>query len=247
MLRPARPPKRYGLATLLSMTYHRFSRRYSAPFLVTFGSARQLFFHQGELDLVLHVVDAVHKHAHFLAEGVFASPPLARDLLGVLAVSVAVVRHRRERHEAFDEHIEQLDEEAELGHADDQSLELFADAIAHELDLLPLHQLALGVVGAALGLAGFVGDLVQHVERNDLGNVRLLVAFALAAAMRLRALGPRTRRFAVRRRALPGRRFLVTPRLLALLRVAFGLRAQDFFQQPVHDEVGIAPDGRSEM
>jgi len=31
----------------------------------------------------------------------------------------------------------------------------------HELDLLPLHQLAFGIVGAALGLAADLGQVVQ--------------------------------------------------------------------------------------
>ena len=60
--------------------------------------------------------------------------------------------------EALDEEVVELDEEAVLGAGEDGGLEVFADAVLHELDLLPLHQLALGVVGAALGLGGFEGD-----------------------------------------------------------------------------------------
>jgi hypothetical protein len=36
----------------------------------------------------------------------------------------------------------------------------------HEFDLLPLHQFAFGLVGAAFGLAGFFGDIVQFLDRN---------------------------------------------------------------------------------
>ena len=62
--------------------------------------------------------------------------------------------------------IGQLHEEAELGDADDQAVEVFAHTVLHEFDFLPLHQFAFGFVGAALGLAGFFGDVVKFVERN---------------------------------------------------------------------------------
>ena len=46
-------------------------------------------------------------------------------------------------------------------HAGDVALELVADLVGHEADLLPLHQLALGVVGAALALGGVARHLRQ--------------------------------------------------------------------------------------
>ena len=52
----------------------------------------------------------------------------------------------------------EFDEEAVLGAGENDSGEVFADAILHEADLLPLHEFAFGVVGAALGLAGLGGD-----------------------------------------------------------------------------------------
>ena len=38
---------------------------------------------------------------------------------------------------------------------------LLAHAVLHEADLLPLHQFAFGLGGAALGLAGLLGNLRQ--------------------------------------------------------------------------------------
>ena len=59
------------------------------------------------------------------------------------------------RDEALDEEVVEFHEKAVLGAGQDGRLEVFADTILHELDLLPLHQFALGVVGATLGLRGF--------------------------------------------------------------------------------------------
>src|SRR5262249_40067314 len=64
------------------------------------------------------------------------------------------------------EKICEFDKEAELGHADNQAIEIFADTILHELGFFPFHQLALGIVGAPLGLARFFGDRVQFLERD---------------------------------------------------------------------------------
>jgi hypothetical protein len=49
-------------------------------------------------------------------------------------------------------------------------VEVFADAVLHELDFFPLHELALGVVGAAFGLGGFGGDGAELFERQPFGS-----------------------------------------------------------------------------
>ena len=64
---------------------------------------------------------------------------------------------------ALDEVFDQLDEDAERGNAGDVALELIAELVGHEADLLPLHELALRVVGAALALGGVPGHLRQLV------------------------------------------------------------------------------------
>src|SRR4051812_28498437 len=92
------------------------------PLLGTAG----LGFDHGELQLALQAVDAVEQDAQPLADGVRLTRALADDLARVLAVSVAVIGERGERHQAFDEQIFQFDEEAELGDANDERWELVA-------------------------------------------------------------------------------------------------------------------------
>src|ERR1019366_4729442 len=103
---------------------------------------------QRKLNALLPAVDAIHQHTHRITHGVGLAAALPNDLTGVLVILVAVVDQRRERYQPFDEHVDQLHEQPELGDADDQSRELFAHAVCHELHLLPFHQLAFGVVGA---------------------------------------------------------------------------------------------------
>ena len=63
---------------------------------------------------------------------------------------------------AFDEVLNQLDEQPEGRHPGDVAVELVADLVGHEADLLPLHQLALGIVGPSFSLRRMPGDL-RHV------------------------------------------------------------------------------------
>jgi len=91
----------------------------------------------------------------------------------------------RERDEAFDEEVGEFDEESEFGDAGDEAVEVFSDAVLHELDLLPLHELALGVVGAAFGLARFFGDGVKFFERDRSTERRLRLAEAIELIHRL--------------------------------------------------------------
>ena len=130
----------------------------------------RFFFEYGELNFLFYRVDAVHEHSNPLTQAVDLSVALADDLARVFVVGVAVVDQRVQRDQSFDKQIGELDKESELGDADDQAVEVFADAILHELDLLPLHQLALGFVGAALGVAGLFGDLVKLFERDRAGD-----------------------------------------------------------------------------
>ena len=62
-----------------------------AAFLVALLCALGLFFHHGELDFPLHVVDAVHYHAYFVADGIGLLAARADDLPRVFVVGVNVV------------------------------------------------------------------------------------------------------------------------------------------------------------
>src|SRR2546423_12780371 len=92
-----------------------------------------LIFQYGELQLAFFRVDAVEDDAHFVADGKLATGALADDLADVLMISVLVARQRVDRDQAFDEEVGQLDEDAVLGGADDEGVEILADALGHEL------------------------------------------------------------------------------------------------------------------
>ena len=77
-----------------------------------------------------------------------------------------VVSEGRERHQTLDEEVGQFDEETELRNADDESIEVFTDTRLHELHFFPLHQLAFGIVSAALGVARLFSDFVEFLERD---------------------------------------------------------------------------------
>ena len=74
---------------------------------------------------------------------------------------VVVVRHRRDVHHALDEVLDQLDEQPERRDAGDVAFEFVADLVRHEADLLPLDQLALRLVGAALPFRRVTRDVGQ--------------------------------------------------------------------------------------
>src|ERR1700720_4040574 len=117
-------------------------------------------------------------------------------------VGVAVVGEGVEWHKALDEEIGKFHEESEFGHADDEAVEVFADAALHEFYFLPFHQAALGFVGTALGLAGFVGDGVEFFESDGSAErfERVLmrgVVAALGPGGWRRALGDRRSRISM--------------------------------------------------
>ena len=113
--------------------------------------------------------DAIENHLHAIAGAEAAPPALANDLVRVFAPRVAVVAQRVDRNQAFDKQVGEFDEEAVLGGVEHQRGKFLANPVLHEAHLFPLHQLALGFGSAALGLAGFLGDLRQL----GFGNRRL--------------------------------------------------------------------------
>ena len=141
------------------------------------------------------MIDADHLHAHAVAEPVDASVLLAAQHVRALDEPVVVVGHRRDVHHAFDEVLDELDEQAEGADAGDVALELVADLVGHEPDFLPLHQLALGVVGAALALGRVPRDL-----RQILGQLRAALLAHAVPRLAQRAVDDEVRIPADRRR-----------------------------------------------
>src|ERR1043165_1424320 len=99
-----------------------------------------LIFEYRELQFPFVRIDAVEDDAHLVADGELAAGALADDLADVLLISVLVARQRVDRNEAFDEEVGQLDEDAVLGGADDEGVEILADPLGHELHLFPVDQ-----------------------------------------------------------------------------------------------------------
>src|ERR1039458_9227194 len=96
---------------------------------------------QPEIDLPHLHVDAEHLDVHFVAQAVDLPRVLAAQHVSAVDEAVIVVGHRRDVHHAFDEVLDELDEQAEPRHAGDIAFELIADLVGHELHLLPLQQL----------------------------------------------------------------------------------------------------------
>ena len=144
------------------------------------------FFQNCEVDLFFYGIDAVDDHAELLADAVDLARVLSDNLARVFVKRVAVVDQRIERDEALDEEVGELDEESELSDAGDEAVEIFSDAVLHELHFLPFHELALGVVGAAFGMAGFFGDDVKFFERDRPGE--RCTGFAMGGV--IASLGP---------------------------------------------------------
>ena len=74
---------------------------------------------------------------------------------------VVIVGQRGDVHQALDEDLGQLDEQAETGHRGDDAGIGFADAILHELALEPVGDVPRGFVGAALGHGALLTELIQ--------------------------------------------------------------------------------------
>ncbi len=139
------------------------------------------------------------------------------------------------------------------------ALEVLADAVLHEADLLPLDELALGVVGAALGLRGLGGDggeLVFGDGRWD-GFVAGFEEGGLACARCPTLTACRTMRPCVEDGA-PGRFGFVVVAVRAFRpragdrgrgwrRRGVGAGVEQVAQQAVDDEVREAADGRGEV
>src|SRR5712664_2365312 len=70
---------------------------------------------------------------------------------------------------SFHKNFEEFDKATELLDGNDQAVVFLAEMLFHELSGLPVHEFALGAIGAALGFGGFCGDFLElpvGVERG---------------------------------------------------------------------------------
>src|SRR6202795_4540829 len=128
--------------------------------------------HQRKLDAMAHGVYALGAHVDTIAQaedpgrsaGPAATVRLRDDGMVALAVGAPLPGDFLEAvdaHETFDENLEKLDKEPEFLHRNNQRVKFLAETAFHELRGLPVHQLALGSVGAALGFRAFRRDLIE--------------------------------------------------------------------------------------
>ena len=128
-------PRKKKLETLIVLERCPIALR----FPVTPLPARRLLLDKRKLNLMLNRIHAVHQHAQAVADRVGLPVSLADDLAGVLVIGVAIAGDGGERHQAFDEQFVELDEETELGDADDQPVELLTQALLHEFSFFPFE------------------------------------------------------------------------------------------------------------
>ncbi len=93
------------------------------------GLPEYLLFKNRELDLLFDGINTIHQDANFLTHGINFVIALANNLAGVLVEDVVVVAEAIEWNQPFDKKIGEFHEKSEFGHADDQSVEIFSDAI----------------------------------------------------------------------------------------------------------------------
>ena len=169
------------------------------------------------MQAALDLVDAVEDDPQAIADREAAPTVVADDLAGVLAIGVDVVEQAAEGNEPLDEEIGELDEEAVFGGVHHHRVEVFADAVLHELDLLPLHQLALGFGGTALVVATLFGDGAEVVfaEWRGFADGCVLVYTNFCFGTEIDMAGD--------------------------------TRFEQCLGDAVHNEVGVAADGRGEV
>ena len=127
--------------------------------------------------------NAVEDYLDPIACAEAAAGALADNFMRVLAPGVAIGTQRIDGHEALDKEIGELDKEAEFGGVEDEGGELVADAVLHEANFLPFDQLALSFGGAALVVAGFLGNLGEF-GFGDGGDGSEFIPPALGASNR---------------------------------------------------------------
>jgi len=122
------------------------------------GLAKEFGFDEDEVDLPAGHRDPCHRHAHRVTDAERAAGVPAAQQVVHLVVLVEVVAQRAHVHQPLDEHLVQLDEEAEPGDAADDPVVFLTDLVLHELDSLQLQDLALGVHCHPLAARRLLGD-----------------------------------------------------------------------------------------
>src|SRR5438309_6290201 len=174
--------------------------------------------HEAEIDLAPFHIHFDHLHAHLVAETINLAGVLAAHDVRTLHEAVVIVSHRGYVHHAFHEVLDELDIQTKRGDARDVTLEFIANLVRHEPDLLPLHELALGVIGPPLALRRVTRGLRQLLRQLFLAVVRhavpRLAQRAVHDQIRIAPDGRREMRVARSRETEVSEVLRVIPRLL---------------------------------
>ena len=133
-------------------------------------SRKSLSYHL-EVELFAVEVGAYYTYSHRVTNGELASMATTNDAVVGIVELIVVVLQSTHRHHSLTLILVYFGIEAPLGHTTDNSVELLANVLAHELNLLVLDTCTLGLRGDNLTLGRV------HAERLQL----LLIATLLAS------------------------------------------------------------------
>ena len=137
---------------------------------------------QTQIDLPSLHIHAHHLDEHLVAESIDAFGVLAAQHMLLLDEAVVVVGHARDVYEPFNEMLDELDEEPIRSDAGDVAVELVADLVRHEADLLPLQQLAFRLVCPPLPLGRVPRDFGKFLVQFVTALIGDVTPAAIAAA-----------------------------------------------------------------
>src|SRR5690606_13456787 len=126
---------------------------------------------QEEIDPEFLAIDGRHLNADPVAELEATAPVLADQRVLLLDEYVVVVFESTHVYEPLHEEVIQENEQTVGGYTADRSRELVAEVAFHELDLLQLDAVALGLDRDSLPLAGQPGDRGKRFLSERLGQV----------------------------------------------------------------------------
>lgn len=120
-------------------------------------------FHQSKINLPVLQINPIDPNLDRVAEPEGAAMMLADEGVLLLIIDVIIVMQIADVNQPFDKVSPQLDEEAVGRDAGDEAIVRFADLIRHELHLLPLNDLPLGLHGGPLPLRSVFADFREAI------------------------------------------------------------------------------------
>ena len=138
----------------------RFSSSRHSPRTAAVASGRgRRRLRQQEVEPPPHLVDRLELHAKRVAQPIRLAARSAAQAMLLLLVHEEILAQRGDRHQALDEEVFQRHEHSEGGDTRHVRVEIAADLVLHEDDLLPEQALPLRLLGPPLALGADVRRL----------------------------------------------------------------------------------------